>query len=192
MIDQMPDFTAIHRCRIGSPYVIAAMQAVLAKDPTARVVGYEANGGLLLGFAASGPAGPLPPLLTRDCLLPMLAPLALARAQGLDLAALVSGLPARFTATDRLTDIAPPVSTAFLDTLRDDPEARAAFFTGLGAEIGLDLTEGLRVHFEGAEIMHLRPSGNAPEFRCYAEAGSPEEARALVTGYLEKLSKALG
>jgi phosphomannomutase len=60
MIDAMPEFTTIARTRIGSPFVIAAMQAALADDPAARVVGYEANGGFLLGFAARGPAGPLP------------------------------------------------------------------------------------------------------------------------------------
>ena len=98
MIGEMPEFGTLHRTRIGSPFVIAAMEAVLADDPAAKVVGYEANGGFLLGFTAEAPAGPLEPLMTRDCLLPILAPLALARAGGKDLAALVAALPPRFTA----------------------------------------------------------------------------------------------
>jgi phosphomannomutase len=37
-------------------------------------------------------------------------------------------------------------------------------------------TDGLRIIFDTQEILHLRPSGNAPEFRCYTEADSPERA----------------
>ena len=50
-------FDRVIRTRIGSPFVIAAMEAA-----GGDVVGYEANGGFLLGFAAQGPAGPLPPV----------------------------------------------------------------------------------------------------------------------------------
>ena len=82
MIGEMDDFREVVLTRIGSPYVIAAMEAALAQEPRARVVGYEANGGFLLGFEAEGPAGPLAPLMTRDCLLPILSPLAAARASG--------------------------------------------------------------------------------------------------------------
>lgn len=191
MIDRMAGFDACHRTRIGSPYVIAAMEAVLARDPAARVVGYEANGGFLLGFAAAGPAGPLAPLMTRDCLLPMLAPLAMARRQNQSLADLVAALPARFTATDRITGIAPDRSAALIAGLQSAPEARAAFFADMGAEARMDLTDGLRVIFENGEIVHLRPSGNAPEFRCYTEAGSAARAQDLLAGCLTRLEDAL-
>lgn len=190
MIGQMPEFDHVELTRIGSPFVIAAMEAVLARDPGARVVGYEANGGFLLGFVAEGPAGRLAPLMTRDCLLPILAPLAAARAAGTSLAALVARLPARFTAADRIAGIPTETSQAFLARLRDDAGARAGFFDG--PEAGLDLTDGLRVTLDGDDVVHLRPSGNAPEFRCYAEADSAEAARALVARYLEKLKRTLG
>jgi phosphomannomutase len=36
------------------------------------------------------------------------------------------------------------------------------------------------------EIIHLRPSGNAPEFRCYAEAGSHDRATEIVAIALER------
>ncbi|MEL0252928.1 MAG: phosphomannomutase, partial [Novosphingobium sp.] len=39
------------RTRIGSPYVIAEMMQAAQADPDARVCGYEANGGFLLGSA---------------------------------------------------------------------------------------------------------------------------------------------
>jgi len=64
-------FDQVLRTRIGSPHVIAGMEAL-----GGQVVGYEANGGFLLGFDAPGPAGELPALMTRDALLPMLAVLA--------------------------------------------------------------------------------------------------------------------
>ena len=67
-VDLSGHFARVIRTRIGSPFVIAGMAEAGAG---ARVVGYEANGGFLLGFAARGPAGPLAALATRDSLLPM-------------------------------------------------------------------------------------------------------------------------
>ncbi|WP_375258600.1 phosphomannomutase [Citreimonas sp.] len=188
LVDLM-GFERVARTRIGSPYVIEAMEQAVAAEPAARVVGYEANGGFLLGFEAEGPEGRLAPLPTRDCLLPILAPLAHATEGGL--AALVAALPRRFTAADRIAGVAPERSQAFIADLKTDRAARDDFFTDPGDEASLDLTDGLRVSFEGGEIVHLRPSGNAPEFRCYAEADDPDRAEALVTAYLEKLRTAL-
>lgn len=191
MIKQMDDFTTLHHTRIGSPFVIAAMEDVLAHNPAAKVVGYEANGGYLLGFEADGPSGPLSPLMTRDCLLPLLAPLSLAKTSGVALADLVSTLPSRFTAADRLTGIAPEASKPFLEDLSNSSDARRAFFSGVGAEASVDVTDGLRVQFDGGEIVHLRPSGNAPEFRCYTEADTAQRASDLLVLHLEKLRQTL-
>lgn len=190
MVQQMPEFAQVDLTRIGSPFVIAAMEQVLAANRAAQVVGYEANGGFLLGFEARGPAGLLAPLMTRDCLLPIVAPLVAARAGGLSLGDLVAKLPPVFTAADRLQGIAPEASGALLSRLSDVAE-RADFFDAGGPEVGLDLTDGLRVRFEGGAVVHLRPSGNAPEFRCYAEAGDAEAARDLVGLHLGKLVKLL-
>jgi len=184
-------FGTVHLTRIGSPFVIAAMEAVLANDPTAAVAGYEANGGFLLGFEAQGPAGPIAPLATRDCLLPMLAPLADARARGVSIAQLVAALPPVFTAADRAAGVPSEKSSAFIAELVANPEARAAFFDTMGPEQSLDLTDGLRLHFASGAVVHLRPSGNAPECRCYAEAGSAAAAAALVARHLDKLKAQL-
>lgn len=173
--------------RIGSPFVVAAMEAALARDPAAKVVGFEANGGFLLGFAAEVPAGRLAPLMTRDALLPILAPLAAARAEGVALADLVAGLPPRFTAADRVQQIDPDKARTLLDGLTGDAAARATFFAATGPIASVDHTDGLRVTFNGGEIVHLRPSGNAPEFRVYAEADSRAGAEALVKDYLAAL-----
>ncbi|WP_299938926.1 phosphomannomutase [uncultured Pelagimonas sp.] len=189
MIHQMPDFSEIHLTRIGSPYVIAAMEAALADTPEVPVAGYEANGGFLLGFEAQGPAGPLAPLMTRDCLLPILAPLAAANKMGQGLAHLVASLPPRFTAADRISGIEANVSQAFLTELTASAAARKAFFGD--TETDLDTTDGLRVTFSNGEMVHIRPSGNAPECRCYAEADQADRAMHLVKLHLEKLSAEL-
>lgn len=192
MIAHMPDFDSITRTRIGSPYVIADMESALATDPATRVAGYEANGGFLLGFAATTPAGHLAPLMTRDSLLPIVAPLVAARQAGQSMAALVAALPARYTAADRLQGIDPAAAATFLAEMTEDPTRRATFFDAMPAETDTDLTDGLRVTFQGGDVIHLRPSGNAPEFRCYGEAGTADKATTLVTTHLGKLRTVLG
>ena len=102
MISQMPEFRAVKHTRIGSPYVVAAIEEVLAATPQARVVGYEANGGFLLGYAHETGLVVLAPLMTRDCVLPILATLAAALQAGETVAGYVSALPKRFTFADRI------------------------------------------------------------------------------------------
>ncbi|GHC36141.1 phosphomannomutase [Gemmobacter nanjingensis] len=168
-------FAHVLRTRIGSPHVIAAME-----QAGGRVAGYEANGGFLLGFDAEGPAGPLPRLMTRDSLLPLVAVLAAARRAG-GLAALLAAEPVRFTATGRLEQVETARSQALLAGMEADPVTLAAFLAALG-ETGdrQDRTDGLRVTLASGRILHLRPSGNAPELRLYAEAESPRLAARML------------
>lgn len=178
-------FARVLRTRIGSPYVIAGMG-----EAGGKVVGYEANGGFLLGFAAQGPAGPLPPLMTRDAVLPLVVPLMLAKGQGV--AALVASQPARFTATGRIENVPTETSLAFVETLDTEFVARAAFVARLdGVEASVDRTDGLRITLEDGRIVHLRPSGNAPECRFYAEAESVAAAQAALEQGLNVLATAL-
>ncbi len=179
-------FTRVVRTRIGSPFVIAGMES-----STGRVVGYEANGGFLLGFDASGPAGPLPALMTRDAVLPMIAALIAGKAAG-GLAAAVAAQPARYTAADRLQGVATETGQAFIATLDTDPAARADFLAKLDLEeTAVDRTDGLRMTCAGGHIVHLRPSGNAPELRFYAEADTPAVAQILLSWGLSYLRKHL-
>lgn len=191
MVDLVPDFLAVTRTKIGSPFVIAAMEAALAQTPSSKVVGFEANGGFLLGFAAEGPAGLLPALMTRDAVLPILAPLTLARAKGQGLSDLVAALPARATASDRLTDTPTEASAAFLAHLSDGATARAEFLAPFGTEQALDRTDGLRMTLAGGKVLHLRPSGNAPEFRLYAEAETLDAAEVLLKKAIKIVSNKL-
>ncbi|PUB14846.1 phosphomannomutase [Yoonia sediminilitoris] len=175
-VEKSGAFTTVMRTKIGSPYVIAEMQA--ADDDT---VGYEANGGFLLGFDAAGPTGPIAKLMTRDAVLPILC--CLASARGRTVSALVKDQPPRFTAADRLQGIASESSGAYVNALAKDAEKRAAFLqTFSAAEAGLDSLDGLRMTLENDRIVHLRPSGNAPEFRLYIEA----ESEAIADEMLQK------
>ena len=179
MIEGSGRFARVLRTKIGSPFVIAGMETAMT-GPATRTVGFEANGGFLLGFAAAGPAGALPPLMTRDAVLPIVAALAEAVRQGRRLQALGAPPPSRRTAAARLSQWPPQTSQALVRRLVEDPRDRAALLGRLGPEEGIDLTDGLRIRFSSGAIVHLRPSGNAPELRCYAEADTAEAAEALV------------
>lgn len=178
-------FGQVIRTRIGSPYVIAAMQEI-----GGRVVGYEANGGFLLGFAAEGPEGPIPALPTRDAFLPLM--MVLIAARGGPVSARIRDEPPVVTLADRLQEIAPEISATFLARLTADSGARTAFLASLGGqEAGTDLTDGLRINLMDGRIVHLRPSGNAPEFRLYVEATDQDGAQALMASGLRRLREAL-
>lgn len=177
-------FPHIVRTRIGSPYVIEGMEE-LARTEGAGVVGYEANGGFLVGSAVLRGGRRLAPLPTRDAVLPILALLAMSRERGVPLSRLPAELPARFTASDRLRDFPAQTSRQLLDELAASAAALAAFLAPL-RPLHTDLTDGLRVFLEADEIVHLRPSGNAPELRCYAEADSPARAGELAATTLAR------
>lgn len=176
-------FARVIRTKIGSPFVIAGMEA------GGRVVGYEANGGFLLGFPAML-AGPLAPLATRDSLLPILSALVAARETGLT--ALVAAEPPRFTAADRIEDVPTDRSAAVLAGWIARPAALAELLAEVGEVLATrDLTDGLRVTCVSGRVLHLRPSGNAPEFRVYVEAGSTAVAQSMLARALEALKRRL-
>jgi phosphomannomutase len=56
-----------------------------------------------------------------------------------------------------------------------------------GDAVAIDTTDGLRMTFSSGDIVHLRPSGNAPELRCYAESASIESASQLCRSCLERV-----
>lgn len=177
-------FGEVHLTQIGSPYVIAAMKGA------DRVVGYEANGGFLLGFAAQALVGPLPPLLTRDCTLPILMVLHAGREGGI--AARVAQEPPVVTVADRLQNVAQIKSRALLSRWQKDPAARAGLLASLGRkERSIDLTDGLRMTMTDGDVIHVRPSGNAPELRLYIETKDQISAEALLTNTLAHLRAVL-
>lgn len=167
-------FSHTLRTRIGSPYVLAGMG-----EASGLVAGYEANGGFLLGSDIERESR-LKALPTRDAVLPMLALISLAKAAGAAISSLASSLPARFTASDRIPGIPTTWSLARVAELTDGNLALAELIQlELGEVESIDTTDGVRTTFSSGEIVHLRPSGNAPELRCYVEADDASEAQAL-------------
>ncbi|MEY4916286.1 MAG: hypothetical protein RL616_199 [Verrucomicrobiota bacterium] len=185
-------FPEVRRTRIGSPFVVASMTEATAGGAK-RVVGYEANGGFLLNSDIEVGGKILRALPTRDAVIVMLGILLLAKSDGKTVSQLTATLPARFTASDRLKNFATEKSAAILAKFNSGSEAtdkmeiEKLFGSICGQVASLNRTDGLRITFGNEEIIHLRPSGNAPEFRCYAEAASDERAREITALALGKI-----
>ena len=177
-------FAATIRTRIGSPFVIEGMQQAAGRC----VVGYEANGGFLTQSDVARDGRRLPALPTRDALVVALAVVGLAAERGIPVSGLAALLPPRFTASDRLKEFPTLLAQQRIAGLSSGgPQAIAAAFPDLGAVRDIDETDGLRIGFAAGDIVHLRPSGNAPELRCYVEADSEGRATALLQRCLSVL-----
>lgn len=180
-------FETVLRTRIGSPYVIAGMEEIACGIDDA-VVGFEANGGFLVGSRFTRDGRKLEPLPTRDAVLPALAVLAAAREGNGSVSSLMLGLPARYTASDRLQDFPVASSHQLILELNNDPQALQRYLAPDDAkQLDCNTTDGLRISFDNGEIVHLRPSGNAPELRCYCEAANEERAMQLVRTVLARI-----
>jgi len=182
-------FREVARTRIGSPYVIEAMQR--AANSGITVVGYEANGGFLTQTDTTVGGKKLSPLPTRDAVLPILAILHLCALRQCTVSELVHELPPRFTCSDRIKGV--PTELSLIKLAQMEKSKAEAFIAELGANFdgetgdiqSIDTTDGLRVTLSSGNIFHLRPSGNAPELRCYTEADSEATAQALNKACIE-------
>lgn len=181
-IEQCGAFRQVVRTRIGSPFVIAAMNDLTLKS-TAPVAGFEANGGFLLGAAVSGLAA----LPTRDALLPMLSLLVRSAKERCSISVLVAALPGRYTYSDRIKNFPTEQAHGFLERVQMDGKLQSSVAGKPTPPRSTDTTDGVRMTFADGDIVHLRASGNAPELRCYAEAASLEEAKALCMGALGRV-----
>jgi phosphomannomutase len=171
------------RTRVGSPFVIEAMR--MAQGDGRTVAGFEANGGFILGspFQRGGIEGTALP--TRDAALPVLAVLQSARQEGVSLSALARHWALPVCASDRLENFPVERSQALMARLSEGKDALSRFLSPLGEVASVDGTDGLRATLSSGEIVHLRPSGNAPEMRCYTEAPTAARAEALMSQALD-------
>jgi phosphomannomutase len=184
-IELSGSFNFIMRTKIGSPYVISAFSSLQGIYDS--YAGFEANGGFLLGSNISVNQQMLTALPTRDAILPVL--MALYMAQQSSISALTANLPLRFTHSDRLTEFDITKSQQIIDYGNKYPHKLIALL-GLGDDtlVSLDSLDGLRFTLLSGDVVHLRPSGNAPEFRCYTESHSYEQAKELVNHVLPLLA----
>ena len=170
---------AVTRTRVGSPYVIAGMDEAIAAGK-ANVMGFEANGGTLTASRFTVEGKPFEPLPTRDSFLPILATLYAAAKAGNPLSAVAGSYRLPFAAADRLENFPVETSAALMAYLRASDANLADFLKPVAAVASKSDIDGLRVTLVDNRIIHFRPSGNAPEMRCYVEASSESEAKALL------------
>lgn len=181
-LEKSNKFSRTVRTKIGSPFVISAMQAIVNKS---TVVGYEANGGFLLNTAVNLKDKQLAALPTRDAVLVPLCILFQAKQQACTIAELLQTLPERFTYSDRIKNFPSELSQSILQDMQTgNLENNAVVFDRLfsgkiDAAVNFDITDGTRVSLANDEVVHIRASGNAPELRCYTEAGSYNRAKEL-------------
>jgi phosphomannomutase len=185
-IERSKKFKHVERTKIGSPYVITEF-ANLAKK-FSSIAGFEANGGFLLGSDVRLNGQLLKALPTRDAVLPAIMLLAAAGKEVIS--TLVNALPQRFTHSDRIQNFETERSQVIIAQGKNDP---VNLLIQLGFEnvdiISVDETDGLRITLADELIIHLRPSGNAPELRCYAEAENYKYASVCVINSLNNIQK---
>ena len=212
----------VKQTKIGSPYVVAAMNEKLALDPNAKVVSWESNGGFLTGSDWDIGGKTLRALPTRDAVLPLIAALLLAEGEGKSVSELIAtSLPPRYTHADVVDDKTPgcekytadmgkeiikmfspaenlekvdfsedtikfngqEATDELYDELSSIKGKLAKYFNqdkGFSAIASINFTDGIRISFSNRDVAHIRPSGNAPEFRMYATADTQARADQIV------------
>lgn len=184
LITKNGNLKEVVRTKIGSPYVIAEFEEL--NKQYSSVAGFEANGGFLLGSDVVVNGRKIKALPTRDAVLPVLMLLLASGEQGIS--DLVSKLPNRVTHSDRIQNFPTDISLSILESVKSAPEE---FLNIVGLNDKsikfIDTTDGTRLTFGDNDVIHLRPSGNAPELRCYAESDSLKNAVWLVDNTLTRL-----
>ncbi len=177
-------FANVVRTRVGSPYVIEGMDEA-ARSGARAVVGFEANGGVLLGSDIERNGRRLAALPTRDAMLPILCALGSVMERKKPLSEVGADFAFKAAASNRLQNIPGTKSSAFMLRLQEDKAYLDSLFSDLGGAEGFDARDGLRITAKNSEVVHFRASGNAPELRVYVEAGTPERAESLLAWGLD-------
>jgi phosphomannomutase len=219
------DKTPFKFTRIGSPYVIAAMNEAETRC-FQNVVSWEVNGGFLTGTDLKLNNKTLKALPTRDAFLPIICALLSATAQNTSVSELFKILPPRYTQAEKIkfsmqmsefremsSSIIKAISPKDANInyvyfnkeeitiiYKDGTRRMVAKEESLGKEL-LDMrnaienylvpkgfkkvktiiyVDGVRIILENQDIIHFRPSGNAPEFRCYSCADTQKRADEIV------------
>jgi phosphomannomutase len=126
-------------------------------------------------------------LLAAYSILPILAVLSLASTQKKPLSVVSRSYGLPVAVSDRLENYPVEASTALISHLRNSNDNLAVFLRDIGEVISMNGMDGIRVLLSGKRIIHFRPSGNAPEMRCYAEAETETGALELLNAGLARL-----
>jgi len=182
-------FKHVERTKIGSPFVISGMEDLQSKYK--QISGFEANGGYLLGCDVRECHGVKPKekllmLPTRDAVLPIVIYLKMLSSGWVEKNE--SFLFSKFNVSGLLKDFSSDRSRKVLTEVDVDPPRLLNWDTNLKSIFGSlknkNTVDGVKLISETGVCVHLRPSGNAPEFRVYIEAGSKDEAELLLKSSL--------
>lgn len=188
-IEKSNYFKEVIRTKIGSPYVIEAFEQLKNYSSFA---GFEANGGFLLGSTLKQNNITLEALPTRDALLPFMVLASYTVKEKSSLSKLTNNLPQRFTSSDRIQEFPRENSLKLIEEgLSNSQTLLESFGLQNSQVVNINTTDGLRLTTHDNNIIHLRPSGNAPELRCYVETDSQEDSDKLVTQVLTSIRKNL-
>lgn len=172
--------------KIGSPYVIEAMQQAQANGAR-RAVGWEVNGGFLLGTDLGVGGGVINALPTRDAFFPILVALLSAVDAHTTVSHIFDALPQRYTSAGLINDFPGEIWAQIVSRYGAGDQAAvndlARFFSaerGFDEVIKVDTLDGVRLTFQNGDIAHMRQSGNAPQLRIYSVAESQARADEIV------------
>ncbi|ELV3374772.1 MULTISPECIES: phosphomannomutase [Enterobacter cloacae complex] len=183
-IELSGSFNYICRTKIGSPYVIHEFKKL--SSSFSSVAGFEANGGFLLASEMTIAGKKLASLPTRDAVLPVLMVLAFYSESSIS--ELTKNLPCRYTWSDRIKNFPTASSAKLLQKIQESPDDFIKVLTSESLHCKyIDQIDGVRLTLSNDVILHLRPSGNAPELRCYIEAGDEAQARKYVEITISRL-----
>ncbi len=178
-------FKEVKRTKVGSPYVIDGMLSY--QDSKLNIVGFEANGGVILGnFNGKN----IYPLMTRDAILPILSLLAASKKKNIKLSEIRCSLPGRFTYSDRISGSTRGLYEKWIQELRVHPERMLNNKIIKNDEFtSVNDTDGVRITLKSGKIIHFRLSGNAPELRCYVETDNAQTSKKLCKRALKIVSE---
>ena len=146
----------LQQTKIGSPYVVAALDDLRANGKYQRIVGWEANGGFLTGSDIELNGATLTALPTRDALLPILVNLFSAAEQRLNLAALWDDLPARYGRAGLLDDFPVEASQRILAQLIPAGMVTEVEFDHSNGVIDSSRVDGSRTILDGSAAADWR------------------------------------
>lgn len=190
-IERSSRFAQVIRTRVGSPYVIEGMNIARAGGASA-VVGFEANGGVLLGNDAFVAGRRIAALPTRDAMLPILAVLDMSKRAAAKLSEVEAGLKFSVSRSGCIKDADVDLSSAFIQEMAAGGLFVSDIFKGVFEISRINTTDGLQIIDQQGCIIHFRMSGNAAELRCYTEAKSGDRASFLLDEGLARARKYLG
>lgn len=172
----------IAHTKIGSPYVVEAMAA--AEGRVEPIVGWEVNGGFLTHADIPINGGVLKALPTRDAFLPIFTVLLDAVARNKKVSKIFADLPPRYTGGGLIDGVDPNKSKALIELANKPDEFNTALSKVFdqqtyGKVIDINTVDGIRVRFESQDVVHIRPSGNAPQLRVYTTADTQSRADEL-------------